>query len=138
MFNRLIAWFDDRYSPVALAADRQPPTGLWKFVFYFVGQFRTAFLIRLGLVAVGAVADAMMPIFVGLVVGFLATTNPASGPGLRASKLFWNCFQSSPGASPRSWCQRWRTGCRAGILSSLLVRRRLRFAKRSPHWPTRV
>ena len=76
MFNRLIAWFDDRYSPVALAADRQPPAGLWKFIFYFVGQFRTAFLIRLGLVAVGAVADAMMPIFVGLVVGFLATTSP--------------------------------------------------------------
>ena len=48
MFNRLIAWFDHRYSPVALAANRQPPTGLWKFVFYFVGQFRTAFLIRLG------------------------------------------------------------------------------------------
>jgi ATP-binding cassette subfamily B multidrug efflux pump len=76
MFNRLISWFDSRYSPVTLAADRQPPTGLWKFVFYFVGQFRIAFLIRLGLVAVGAVADAMMPIFVGLVVGFLATTNP--------------------------------------------------------------
>ena len=76
MFNRLISWFDDRYSPVALAADRQPPTGLWKFVFYFVGQFRIAFLIRLGLVAVGAVADAMMPIFVGTVVGFLATTSP--------------------------------------------------------------
>ena len=76
MFNRLIAWFDGRYSPVALAADRQPPAGLWKFVFYFVGQFRVAFLIRLGLVAIGAVADAMMPIFVGLVVGFLATTSP--------------------------------------------------------------
>ena len=76
MFNRLISWFDARYSPVALAADRQPPMGLWKFVFYFVGQFRAAFLIRLFLVAIGAIADAMMPIFVGLVVGFLATTNP--------------------------------------------------------------
>ncbi len=76
MFNNLIAWFDDRYSPVALAPDRQPPAGLWKFIFYFVRQFRTAFLVRLGLVAVGAVADAMMPIFVGLVVGFLATTSP--------------------------------------------------------------
>ena len=54
MFNRLIAWFDGRYSPVALAADRQPPKGLWPFVFYFVGQFRLAFLIRLGLVAIGA------------------------------------------------------------------------------------
>ena len=76
MFNRIIAWFDARYSPVALAANRQPPMGLWKFIFYFVGQFRAAFLIRLGLVAIGATADAMMPIFVGLVVGFLATTPP--------------------------------------------------------------
>jgi ATP-binding cassette subfamily B multidrug efflux pump len=76
MFNRIIDWFDVRYSPVALAADRQPPMGLRPFVTYFVRQFRTAFLIRMGLVAVGSIADAMMPIFVGLVVGFLATTAP--------------------------------------------------------------
>ena len=50
--------------------------GLRPFVIYFVAQFRTAFLIRMGLVAIGSVADAMMPIFVGLVVGLLATTNP--------------------------------------------------------------
>jgi ATP-binding cassette subfamily B multidrug efflux pump len=78
MFNRLIAWFDDRYSPVALAADRQPPHGLWKFVFYFVGQFRAAFIVRLGLVSIGSVADAMMPIFVGMIVGFLSTTTPGN------------------------------------------------------------
>ncbi|MBI4922501.1 MAG: ABC transporter ATP-binding protein [Devosia nanyangense] len=76
MFNRILAWFDNRYSPVALAADRQPPMGLWPFVFYFVGQFRSAFLIRIVLVAIGSVADATLPIFVGVVVGLLATTAP--------------------------------------------------------------
>ncbi|MEO6012806.1 MAG: ABC transporter ATP-binding protein [Devosia sp.] len=78
MLNNIIAWFDNRYSPVALAENRQPPMGLRKFVFYFVGQFRAPFLIRLGLVAIGSIADAMMPIFVGLVVGFLATTTPGN------------------------------------------------------------
>jgi ATP-binding cassette subfamily B multidrug efflux pump len=76
MFNSLIAWFDARYSPVGLAGNPHPPLGLRKFVLYFVDQFRTAFLIRLVLVAIGSIADAMMPIFVGLVVGFLATTKP--------------------------------------------------------------
>ncbi len=76
MLNRVIAWFDDRYSPIALAKNPQPPMGLRNFVFYFIGQFRAAFLIRMVLVAIGSIADAMMPIFVGLVVGMLATTTP--------------------------------------------------------------
>ena len=76
MLNRVIAWFDTRYSPVTLAKDRQPPMGVNKFIFYFIGQFRAAFALRMVLVAVGSVADAMMPIFVGVVVGFLASTNP--------------------------------------------------------------
>ena len=76
MFNSIIAWFDARYSPVALAKDTRPPMGLNGFVFYFVRQFRTAFLIRMVLVAIGAVADAMLPIFVGMVVGFLSGTRP--------------------------------------------------------------
>ncbi|MEO8757338.1 MAG: ABC transporter ATP-binding protein [Devosia sp.] len=76
MFNSIIAWFDARYSPIALAANRQPPMGLRQFLFYFIGQFRTAFLIRIGLVAVGSIADATFPIFVGVVVGFLSNTSP--------------------------------------------------------------
>src|SRR3569833_1908018 len=76
MFNSIIAWFDARYSPVALAGNPHPPMGLRKFLFYFIQQFRTAFLIRMVLVAIGSIADAMLPIFVGLVVGFLATTKP--------------------------------------------------------------
>jgi ATP-binding cassette subfamily B multidrug efflux pump len=76
MFNSIIAWFDARYSPVALASNPHPPMGLRAFILYFVAQFRTAFLIRMGLVAIGSIADAMMPIFVGLIVGFLATTRP--------------------------------------------------------------
>ena len=74
MLNRVIAWFDARYSPVALAKDTTPPKGVDKFIFYFVKQFRVAIGLRMVLVAVGSVADAMMPIFVGLVVGMLATT----------------------------------------------------------------
>ncbi len=76
MFDSLMAWFEARYSPVALAGDRQPPMGLRRFVFYFVRQFRTAFLIRLLLVAIGSVADAMLPIFVGIIVGMVADTSP--------------------------------------------------------------
>jgi ATP-binding cassette, subfamily B, multidrug efflux pump len=78
MLNRVIDWFDNRYSPIALAKNPQPPMGLWKFIYYFVGQFRTAYILRLILVAVGAIADAMMPIFVGLVVGMLSTTQPGT------------------------------------------------------------
>ena len=61
MLNRLIDWFDNRYSPVALAKDPQPPMGLWKFTAYFIGQFRTAYILRVILVAIGSIADAMMP-----------------------------------------------------------------------------
>ncbi len=87
MLNRVIAWFDTRYSPVALAEDRQPPMGVTKFTFYFVKQFRTAFSLRMLLVAVGSVADAMMPIFVGIVVGLLATTPPG-----QMFELHWQTF----------------------------------------------
>jgi ATP-binding cassette, subfamily B, multidrug efflux pump len=76
MFNRVIAYFDHLYSPVALAENRQPPMGLNAFLKYFIGQFRAVFAIRMVLVAIGSIADALMPVFVGLVVGMLATTNP--------------------------------------------------------------
>jgi ATP-binding cassette subfamily B multidrug efflux pump len=76
MFNRVIDYFDHLYSPTALAEDRQPPMGLRPFVSYFIGQFRAAFIIRIILVSIGSIADALMPVFVGLVVGMLATTNP--------------------------------------------------------------
>ena len=42
MFDSLIAWFDARYSPVALATDTRPPMGLRAFVLYFVRQFRSS------------------------------------------------------------------------------------------------
>ena len=62
------------YSPTALAADRQPPDGTRRFFRYFLIQFRGAFAARFVFVAVGSVADAMLPIFVGWIVGMLATT----------------------------------------------------------------
>src|SRR5689334_7419114 len=89
MFYRLVSWFEHRYNPVGLATNRQPPMGLWKFILYFVRQFRTAFLIRLVFVAIGAVADAMMPIFVGLVVGFLATTARGEMFTAHGQALLW-------------------------------------------------
>ncbi|NGP18723.1 ABC transporter ATP-binding protein [Devosia aurantiaca] len=76
MFNRVINYFDNLYAPTALAQDRQPPMGINAFVGYFVSQFRGAFILRIICVAIGAVADALMPVFVGLVVGMLATTPP--------------------------------------------------------------
>ncbi len=77
MFKRTTAWFDSHYSPTAVhTAQPQPPMGTWRFIGYFIDQFRTAFAWRLGLVAVGSVADAMLPVFVGAIVGMLATTPP--------------------------------------------------------------
>jgi ATP-binding cassette subfamily B multidrug efflux pump len=87
MLNRVIAWFDARYSPVALAKDTQPPMGVTKFTMYFVNQFRGAFLLRMVLVAIGSIADAMMPVFVGVVVGLLATTPPG-----QMFELHWQTF----------------------------------------------
>lgn len=92
MFNRVIAYFDNLYSPVALAKNRQPPMGLNAFVGYFVGQFKAAFAIRIGLVAIGSLADALMPVFVGMVVGMLATTNPGDIFELHTQTFLWMIF----------------------------------------------
>ena len=89
MFNRVVTFFDNLYSPVALAENRQPPMGLNAFVGYFVGQFRVAFFLRIILVAIGSVADALMPVFVGLVVGMLATTNPGEIFDQHSQTLLW-------------------------------------------------
>ncbi len=78
MFERIFSWFEARYSPVALAQDRQPPHGLNSFILYFVKQFRTAFLLRMLVVALAAIADAMLPIFVGMIVGMLTTAQPGA------------------------------------------------------------
>jgi ATP-binding cassette subfamily B multidrug efflux pump len=48
------------------------------FILYFVKQFRTAFLLRMLIVALAAVVDAMLPIFVGMIVGMLTTTEPGT------------------------------------------------------------
>ena len=89
MFNRVITYFDHLYSPTALAENRQPPMGLRPFVSYFVAQFRVAFAIRFALVAIGSIADALMPVFVGLVVGMLATTNPGEIFNLHGQTFLW-------------------------------------------------
>ncbi|KKB86638.1 multidrug ABC transporter ATP-binding protein [Devosia limi DSM 17137] len=84
-----MTYFDHLYSPTALAENRQPPMGLNAFLKYFIGQFRAAFAIRMVLVAIGSVADAMMPIFVGLVVGMLASTNPGEIFDVHGQTLLW-------------------------------------------------
>jgi ATP-binding cassette subfamily B multidrug efflux pump len=89
MLNRVIDWFNARYSPVALAKDTQPPTGVRQFMFYFINQFRGAFALRMVLVAIGSIADAMMPIFVGLIVGMLATTPPGEMFTLNWQAFLW-------------------------------------------------
>jgi ATP-binding cassette subfamily B multidrug efflux pump len=89
MLNRIIDWFDTRYSPIALARNTEPPSGTWKFIAYFIGQFRTAYIFRTVFVAIGSVADAMMPIFVGLVVGMLATTPPGQIFALHWQTFLW-------------------------------------------------
>jgi ATP-binding cassette subfamily B multidrug efflux pump len=92
MFNRVIDFFDNLYSPIALAKNRQPPMGLRPFVTYFVSQFKGAFALRIGLVAIGSVADALMPVFVGMVVGMLATTNPGEIFDQHSQALLWMVF----------------------------------------------
>ncbi|MDR3475160.1 MAG: ABC transporter ATP-binding protein [Devosia sp.] len=89
MLNQLVDFFNTRYSPVALAAERQPPQGLSAFILYFVRQFRTAYLIRMAIVAVGSLADAMLPIFVGLIVGMLTTTQQGEIFTRHGSTLLW-------------------------------------------------
>jgi len=89
MLNRVITWFDGRYSPVALAKNPEPPTGVGRFHFFFLRQFSAAFALRIGLVAIGAVADAMMPLFVGLIVGMLATTPPGQIFAVHGTTLIW-------------------------------------------------
>jgi len=89
MLNTLVAYFDSRYAPVVLAADRQPPQGLNRFILYFVRQFRTAYFVRMAMVAVGSVVDAMLPIFVGLIVGFLTTTPPGEMFSRHGNELAW-------------------------------------------------
>jgi ATP-binding cassette subfamily B multidrug efflux pump len=76
MLDRITATFDSLYSPTALAADRQPPAPTRAFFAYFLGRFRGALYARFLLVAGGSIADAMLPIFVGWIVGMLATTPP--------------------------------------------------------------
>ncbi|MBU1336575.1 MAG: ABC transporter ATP-binding protein/permease [Alphaproteobacteria bacterium] len=89
MFNRVISYFDHLYSPTALAENRQPPMGLRPFVGYFIAQFRAAFIIRILLVSIGSIADALMPVFVGLIVGMLATTNPGDIFDLHGQTFLW-------------------------------------------------
>ncbi|KKB12187.1 hypothetical protein VE25_09050 [Devosia geojensis] len=76
MLDRVVSFFDHLYSPTALAKNRQPPMGLKRFLIYFLDQFRMVFVIRFVLVAIGSIADAMMPIFVGMIVGMLSDTPP--------------------------------------------------------------
>ena len=66
MFNAIIDWFDGHYSPVAIDGNPQPPAGTWNFVVYFVRQFKISLAVRMVTVALSALADAMLPIFVGL------------------------------------------------------------------------
>ncbi len=75
MLDRVFTRFEALYPPTALAANRQPPMGVRRFLFYFLTQFRAAFAARFVLVALGSVADAMLPVFVGWIVGMLATTS---------------------------------------------------------------
>ncbi len=90
MLNRVIAWFDARYKPVALAGTTPSlPQGVTaKFHSSILsGSSRGAFALRMVLVTIGSVADAMMPIFVGVVVGLLATTPPG-----QMFELNWQTF----------------------------------------------
>ena len=89
MLNRVIAWFDARYKPVALAKDTQPPQGVTAYTLYFAKQFSVAFALRMVLVTIGSIADAMMPIFVGLVVGMLATTPPGQIFEIHGQTFMW-------------------------------------------------
>ena len=71
--DRLFHRFETLYPPTVLAPDPQPPAGTARFFGYFLRQFRGALIARFVIVALGSVADAMLPIFVGWIVGMLAT-----------------------------------------------------------------
>ena len=87
MLARLVNHFDSLYSPTTLAEDRQPPMGTRAFFGYFLRQFRGAIWARLVLVGLGSVIDACFPVFVGWIVGMLATTPPADLWAVHGSTL---------------------------------------------------
>jgi ATP-binding cassette subfamily B multidrug efflux pump len=78
MLYRVTSYFDRFYSPTVLAADSRPASGTVPFFRYFLDQFRGALWARFILVALGSIGDAMLPVFVGWIVGMLATTPPGA------------------------------------------------------------
>ncbi len=78
MLNSIFNWFERIYPPTELAKNPHPPQGVKDFYIYFLTQFRWGLAAKMALVAVGAIVDAMIPVFLGQLVEVATSNTPGS------------------------------------------------------------
>ena len=83
MFDRIFSWFENRFDPFALRSDA-PPKGLFAFTWYFVRQFRWAFIFMLAFGFANAAVEALVFTFVGQLVDILTLFEPQKDGGWEA------------------------------------------------------
>lgn len=74
MLNSVFDWFERRYVATELASDPHPPKGVLPFYFYFIRQFRLFIGAKMATTAMGSGLDALLPIFLGVVVDLVTNT----------------------------------------------------------------
>ncbi|MEM8915439.1 MAG: ABC transporter ATP-binding protein [Pseudomonadota bacterium] len=74
----MLAYFERLISPTQLAEDRRPPDKLGAFFWYFIRQIKGVLAASLFVALVVAVLDVMVPVFLGVIVDRLATSEPSA------------------------------------------------------------
>jgi len=74
MLNHLFDWFEARYRATELATNPHPPQGVLRFYTYFLQQFRGGIAAKMTTTAIGSGLDSLLPIFLGLVVDLVSST----------------------------------------------------------------
>lgn len=74
MLNTIFDWFESRYKATELATNPHPPMGTVRFYRYFLDQFRLGIIAKMTTTAMGSGLDALLPIFLGLVVDLVSNT----------------------------------------------------------------
>jgi ATP-binding cassette, subfamily B, multidrug efflux pump len=79
MIDALFRFFETRIRPFAQRADLQPPRATFAFIWFYVRQARTPFLMMLVLGGMTAAIEAALFWFVGRLVDILASIDRAAG-----------------------------------------------------------
>jgi ATP-binding cassette, subfamily B, multidrug efflux pump len=74
----MFRYFERLIDPVATPPGGAPPAGTLPFIWHFIRQQRKLFAVLLGVQFVLAVLDAMLPVFVGMIVNRLSSATPES------------------------------------------------------------